>query len=385
MEQEQTQRSWLWRWVANNKVVSVLVIILLVLSIIFMLHQVRFIFEPVGKFLSAVGAPIILAGVFYYLLNPLVNLFEEKYHVKRVISITVIFLLLAGLIVWGVLTGIPWLRDQISAFLKDWPQYWQATTDFVERWGQNRQLQQVNAWLSETNQDLSTWFRSFGGQFASSGVNPITSIVGTVTSVIITLLTFPFILFYLLKDGRQLPHYMAKFLPQRAQASFLDTLKEINEQISNYIRGQLLVALAVSIMFVIGYSIIGLPSGWLIAIAAGFLNLIPYLGTFLAMVPAYIVALFVSPSMVIAVTIVFVIEQNLEGRVISPKLLGSSLKIHPVTVLLVLLSAGNVFGLMGVIFGIPGYAILKVLTTRFFDWWRQNSSFFRGERKTSDQ
>ncbi|GAK30299.1 transporter [Weissella oryzae SG25] len=370
------QRSWLWRWVANNKGVSVLVIILLVLLIIFMLKQVSFIFGPVRQFLAAVGAPIILAGVFYYLLNPLVDYFEEKHHVKRLITTVIIFLVLAALLVWGILTGIPWFRGQVAAFLDKWPEYWRALIKLADHWNRSQQFQQLNIWLNATNQDLTGWFKELAGNYSENGVKHLTALVGTVTATLITLVTFPFILFYLLKDGHDLPKYMANMLPDRFQASFLDTLKAINEQIANYIRGQLLVALAVSIMFMIGYSVIGLPSAWLLALIAGILNLIPYLGTFLSMIPAYVVALFISPSMVVAVTVVFVIEQNLEGRVISPKLLGSTLKIHPVTVLLVLLSAGNMFGLMGVIFGIPGYAILKVLVTRIFAWWKGNSKLF---------
>ena len=113
------------------------------------------------------------------------------------------------------------------------------------------------------------------------------------------------------------------------------------------------------------------------AIVAGILNIIPFLGSFLAMVPAIVVGIFVSPITLISVLIVFMIEQTLEGRLISPKLLGSSMKIHPVTVLIVLLSAGNVFGVLGVIFGVPGYAILKVLVYRFYSWLESTSDIFK--------
>ena len=178
-----------------------------------------------------------------------------------------------------------------------------------------------------------------------------------------------------------MPGYMVKFLPPQARPSFLETIGEINNQISNYIRGQLSVAFAVMVMFAIGYTIIGLPYGWLIAIVAGVLNLIPFLGSFLAMVPAIVVGLFVSPMMLVSVLVVFMIEQTLEGRLITPKLLGNSLQIHPVTVLVILLSAGNIFGLVGVIFGIPGYAIMKVLLYRLYKWWQENSGLFTEENE----
>src|SRR5699024_7255224 len=110
---------------------------------------------------------------------------------------------------------------------------------------------------------------------------------------------------------------------------------------------QITVAFFVGLMFVIGYSIIGLNYGIVLGVLAGFLNVIPYLGSFLAMVPAIIVGLVDSPIMLIQVLIVFSIEQFIEGRVISPQILGSNLSVHPVTIMIVLLTAGKVFGLVG--------------------------------------
>lgn len=115
-------------------------------------------------------------------------------------------------------------------------------------------------------------------------------------TVVVAILTMPFILFYLLKDGRNLAPYFVKFLPTRLRKPTLKVLKEVNEQVSSYIRGQLTVALAVGIMFIIGFSIIGLEYAVTLGIIAGFLNLIPYLGSFLAMVPVVFLAIVVDLS-----------------------------------------------------------------------------------------
>jgi len=371
------EKSWTWHWALNNKLVSALLATLLVLLIIFMAYKVQFIFAPILSLFSAVGAPIIVAGVFYYLMNPMVDWLERKYHVHRIITITAQFVILVLLIVLGVIAVIPWVREQTGELMHNWPKYWVAVSDVIERITKDDNFQALNKWIDSTNLSLMNAFE----QFSKGGSQNIFSIFGTVTSIGITLVTFPLILFYLLKDGHDLPGYMAHFLPRRMQGSFKETLTEINSQISNYIRGQLSVALAVAIMFAIGYTIIDLPYGWLIAIAAGFLNLIPFLGSFLAMIPAIVVAIFVSPMMLVYVLIVFVIEQTLEGKVIAPKLLGNSLRIHPVTVVVILLSAGNMFGIMGVIFGIPGYAALKVLIFRLYKWWQNVSNLYDDEQK----
>lgn len=379
MTNRETKQSVFQRWLLNNKIISSMLIILLLLAIIYMFDKVNFIFEPIVALFSAVGAPIIIAGVFYYLLNPIVDWAERRYKMSRVATITVQFLVLLVLIVWGLAVFIPWLSDQIVGLINHWPEYWRALVKMIDQLTADKRFADVNKWFNQTNSDISKWVQNYSAEYAKKGIHGVSSVVGTLTSAIITIVTFPLILFYLLKDGHQMPNYMAKFLPPKARGSFLDTIGEINKQISNYIRGQLSVAFAVMVMFAIGYTIIGLPYGWLIAISAGLLNLIPFLGSFLAMVPAVVVGLFVSPMMLVYVFIVFIIEQTLEGKVIAPKLLGNSLKVHPVTVVVILLSAGNIFGLAGVVFGIPGYAIAKVLIYRLYKWWQLNSGLFRDE------
>ncbi|WP_134644376.1 AI-2E family transporter [Weissella cibaria] len=379
MTNRETKQSVFQRWLLNNKIISSMLIVLLLLAIIYMFDKVNFIFEPIVALFSAVGAPIIIAGVFYYLLNPIVDWAERRYKMSRVATITVQFLVLLVLIVWGLAVFIPWLSDQIVGLINHWPEYWRALVKMIDQLTADKHFTEANKWFNQTNSDISKWVQDYSAEYAKKGIHGVSSVVGTLTSAIITIVTFPLILFYLLKDGHQMPNYLAKFLPPKARGSFLDTIGEINKQISNYIRGQLSVAFAVMIMFAIGYTIIGLPYGWLIAISAGLLNLIPFLGSFLAMVPAVVVGLFVSPMMLAYVFIVFMIEQTLEGKVIAPKLLGNSLKVHPVTVVVILLSAGNIFGLAGVVFGIPGYAIAKVLIYRLYKWWQLNSGLFRDE------
>lgn len=377
MKEKSNGQSIFHRWLLDNKIVSAMFMILLFLIIVFMIHKVAFIFDPVAEFFSAVGAPIIIAGVFYFLLNPMVDWAERRFNFPRIATISIQFIVLAVLIIWGLAVFIPWMSSQIISLANEWPTYWHKIVTMINHFTSNKQFNAVNKWFNTTNSEISTWLKDYSAEYAKKGLHGVSSVVGTVTSVVIAIITFPFVLFYLLKDGHQMPAYIAKFLPVKARRSFLEMLKEISTQISNYIRGQISVAFAVMIMFAIGYTIIGLPYGWLIAIVAGILNIIPFLGSFLAMVPAVVVGIFVSPVMLISVLVVFMIEQTLEGRIISPKLLGSSMKIHPVTVLIVLLSAGNIFGILGVIFGVPGYAILKVLIYRFYNWWQTSSDLFK--------
>ncbi|EQM53030.1 membrane protein [Lactiplantibacillus plantarum EGD-AQ4] len=370
------------RW-SPRRTIQILIIILLVLLIFFMGKQVDWLLTPVRQFFSIVGLPIILAGVLYYLLNPLVDRLEQRHHVRRTWTIIGLFVVVTALIVLGIIAIIPTIRDQTVSIINDWPTYWKNASTEVNRWINDPQLSGIRDQLESWNTDLSKLVSGRFSKYLTGTVTSLTGVFSTVTTVIIGLITMPFILFYLLRDGHQLPKYMAKFVPTKARQGFLDVLTEINSQVSNYIRGQLTVAFFVAVMFAVGYSIIGLKFALTLGIAAGVLNLIPYLGSFLAMVPSVVIALVTSPWMLVQVLIVFVIEQTIEGRFISPLVLGSSLDIHPITILVVLLAAGKIFGLMGVIFGIPGYAILKVLWTHLFAWYRHASGLYEPEPSSS--
>ncbi|AEV95070.1 AI-2E family transporter [Pediococcus claussenii] len=360
-------RTWFSRLILNNRIVNGLIITILVLIVLLLLSKVTWIFTPFEQFFKIVGLPIVLAGVFYYLLNPLVDLLEKRYQWNRIWSITGIFILITILIIWGIVALIPVIRSQTISLINNWPDYWNHAASEVNNFLKDPRLDGVQKQIQHVNKDTVASMTARLSDFANHTVTSLGSVLSTLTKVIIGIITMPFILFYLLKDGHNLPSYIAHFFPKDRRAGFKQILDEVNTQVSQYIRGQLIVAFFVSVLFYIGYTIIGLKFALIIGIAAGFLNLIPYLGSFLAMVPSIVVGAFMSPMMLLEVLIVFAIEQTIEGRLISPLILGSNLAIHPVTILIVLLASGQMFGILGVIFGIPIYAVLKVLITHAFE------------------
>ncbi|KRL94774.1 permease [Levilactobacillus hammesii DSM 16381] len=317
-----------------------------------------------------VGLPVILAGVGYYLLNPLVDRLE-KYHVGRTWSILGLFILVGLLLVWGIGSLIPMVQRQLTTLIAEWPHYWRDVTNTVSMWLQDDRLSGLKGQLDQFNQQLSDSSSSAVSSFAQSTVSSVGGIVSRVVAIAVGVITAPFILFYLLRDGHHLPDYLAKILPIKHRESAKHLLVEMNRQVSNYVRGQLIVAFIVAVLFYVGFMIIGLRFALLLGIIAGVLNLVPYLGSFLAMVPAVVVAAFISPWMLVKVLIVFIVEQTLEGRFISPLVLGSSLKIHPLTIIFILLISGKAFGVLGVVLGIPGYAVIRVIATESFRWYRQ--------------
>lgn len=370
--------TWFWKWILNNKVVSILLITLLVFLNLLVFPKIEYVFSPIRDFLSIIGLPVILAGVLYYLVNPLVDWMERK-KIPRLLGITWIFIVIGALIVWGITTLIPIIQEQTISIIGNWPIYWDNIVSQIDSWLRSDVLSEFQTRLSDFNTNIMSNVSDQADGFVGTTFASIGSVVGALTNVIIAIITMPFILFYLLKDGKNLPYHVMKIVPSKMRVSMYQLLSEINMQISQYIRGQLMVAFFVGLMFWIGFAVIGLEYAVTLGVLAGFLNLIPYLGSFLATVPAIVIALVDSPSMLIKVLIVFAIEQMIEGRVIQPQILGNNLEVHPLTIIIVLLSAGKIFGVPGVILGIPGYAVLKVIVVHFFRWYKDYTGLYEND------
>lgn len=376
--------SWFERWFLNNKFVTVLLITLLILLIVLVFSKVSYLLGPIGSFFSVIGFPLIMAGIFYYMLNPLVTLMEKR-GIKRFVGTWIAFVLVLLLMIWGFAILIPIIRDQTIGIVREFPAYWQALESMTIELINYDWFTSLQDQINEINADIFNNVSAKLNEVLSNTVSGLGSVVGLLTNAFVGIITMPIILYYLLKEGEKLPLTFLQFFPTNLRESIGELLKKINTQISQYVRGQIIVAFFVGLMFVIGYAIVGMKFGIVLGILAGFLNIIPYMGSFIAMIPAVIVAIVDSPLMLAKVLLVFSIEQFIEGRVISPQVLGSNLEVHPVTIIFVLLTAGKLFGLTGFILGIPGYAVLKVLFMHIFDWYKEISGLYLDEPEVEEE
>ncbi|ALS01152.1 hypothetical protein ATZ33_07145 [Enterococcus silesiacus] len=380
-EKEKEKRfSWFWRWFLNNQIVTSLLIVLLILLILLVFTKVSYLFKPVWQFIGVVGLPLIMAGILYYLMNPVVDYLEKK-RIPRLWSIIGLFIIVIALMIWGLVVIVPKIQEQTVSFGNHFPQYIDTIDKKMQEILSDPLFAQFRSQLEDMGDKLISSLGDIIRNISTFTVQGLGSFVGAVATIVVAIITMPFILFYLLKDGKQLAPYLMKFLPNKMRQPTLKVLGEVNSQVSSYIRGQLTVAFAVAVMFILGFSFIGLDYAITLGITAGFLNLIPYLGSFLAMVPAIFLGIVGGPVLLAKVLVVFVIEQTIEGRVISPLVLGSQLDIHPVTILVVLLTSGKLFGVVGVILGIPVYAAAKVIITHVFEWYKDVSSLYHEEEE----
>lgn len=365
----------------NNKFVVSLLIILLIGVTILVFSKVPFIFKPVSALLHTVAAPLLLSGIAYYLLNPLVDRLERRSRVKRAYGIVILYLIIAGIITLILLTVIPMIRTQLVGLIDNFPKYSdQIQREFMNMTGSELfgQIQEnVGTDFSDMTSKVTTW----GTSFLNNAVDGVGNFVGALTEMILALVTTPFILFYLLRDGKKLPDYMMRFIPTSLQPQTRVVMSEMNSQVASYIRGQIIVSCCIGALLYIGYLIIGLEYSLVLAIVAACTAVVPYLGPAIAITPALIVALVTSPFMLLKMIFVWTAVQLIEGKFISPQIMGKSLKIHPITIIFVIIFAGKMFGVLGIILAVPGYAVLKVVVTHVFQWFRFRSGLYQEEEK----
>ena len=376
--------SWFFKWFLDNKAVTVFLVALLLGLNIFILSKISFLFIPVVDFLSVVMLPVILSGLLFYLLNPLVDLME-KYKINRVLAISIIFVIIAILLIIGLAVAIPNLQRQVVIFAKNVPNYLEDADRVIDDLVTKRLPDDFRPQLEQVLAQFSTQATAWASNISSKAVNWVSALISGTSQVIVALIIMPFMLFYLLRDGKGLRDYITQFLPTKLKEPVGKVLTDVNQQLSNYVRGQVTVAIIVAVMFIIFFKIIGLRYAVTLGITAGVLNLIPYLGSFLAMLPALVLGLIAGPVMLLKVIIVFIVEQTIEGRFVSPLILGSQLNIHPITILFVLLTSGSMFGVWGVLLGIPVYASAKVVISAIFEWYKKVSGLYELEEEVEGE
>ncbi|WP_211748355.1 AI-2E family transporter [Paenibacillus sp. Marseille-Q4541] len=380
MEQERVWPDRFKRFFLNNKFVLFLLIVLLIGLNIMILNKVSFVFRPLEVLLRTIVLPIVLTGVVYYLLNPLVDLLERR-GLKRVYSILVLYLLIAAIITIVVLAVIPVVRQQVNDLIHNFPTYYANVVLQFEQLIGSEYLTQIQAAINVNFDDMIKDLSKQASSILDTTFSGIGGFLGILTETVLTIVTVPFILFYLLKDGKKLPKYLLSFLPTNMRPGTTRILSESNHQISSYIRGQIIVSFCIGVLLYIGYVIIGLDYALILATIASFTSIVPYLGPAIAITPALIVAAFTSPIMLLKMIAVWTIVQLVEGKFISPQIMGKSLKVHPITIIFVILTAGNLFGVVGILLAVPGYAVLKVLCTHLFLWFKDSSGLYENEVK----
>src|SRR5690625_893614 len=366
------------KFIGGKDLVFGLVLVILIGIMIFIYNKISFIFHPIIVIFSTIGPPIILAFIAYYLINPIVNLLE-RLRIKRIWDIIIIILGFSGLLTGVILLAAPAIKILINDMIDTFTVYLQQLGEGIKTWIDHSVLgpyyDEGYRWVTTTLSDFPNKLENYLGETFEGIMN----VANTLNHVFIAIFTFPFILFFLLKDNAVFKKFALRLLPPKYRGDANQILRNMDVQVGSYIRGQIIVATCIGILLFIGYFIIGLDYAITLAIIAAVTSVVPYLGPMIAISPAVIVAIVDSPFMLLKLAIVWAAVQFLEGNFISPNVMGITMKIHPLTIIIVLLVGGKLFGIVGMILGIPGYAILKVIVVYLFEKFKLRYNRFYGE------
>lgn len=355
----------------HNKFFQYGIGILLVLTIIFVFYQIAFLVAPVFNFISILFAPIVISFLFYYLLRPIVYFFET-YHVPRTVSIVGIYIILAIVLIVFLANVVPILGEQITQIANT------SVAKLENLQGSSRTLTigpySIN--IEKEIQQSLTYFLQQATAILSKNLIELLSIITRVAAIMIVI---PFILFYLLKEDNDFSSKFLKHVPGDFGKEVQKTLKNVDSTLSSYIQGLVLISLSMGFLLFIAYFAIGLNYALILSFIALIVTTIPFVGSFMAITPALLVGLSQSPFMGLKVAIVFIIIQQLESNVISPQIIGQRLHIHPLTIILLLLAAGTLYGLVGLLLATPTYAVCKVLLENFSKIYRMRSTEIKAD------
>ena len=327
-------------------------------------------------FSRRVITPFFIAFALAYLLDPVTDRLESL-KISRTFSVLV---LMAG--VFSLVTGIgllifPLLKLQAEHLVSNLPNY----IAIMQEWmypllgvvGEPEKIQGI------LNRELLKV-----GELPLKVISSITSILwGSVAGLfsfillLANLVIIPVVMFYLLRDYDLINKKMLSFVPARSREQVLSLIKEIDGVLAGFVRGQLMVGLIMAGLYSIGLFFCGTPMSLFIGLLAGLASLVPYLGLVFGFVPAAILTFMQTQDwvLVFGVAGVFAVVQGLEGMIITPRIVGEKIGLHPVAIILAVLLGAEFFGLVGVIVSVPVAAALNVLFTHGLNEYK-SSSFY---------
>jgi predicted PurR-regulated permease PerM len=309
--------------------------------------------------LAPVLTPFMVAAVLAYIGDPLVDRLEA-HKISRGLSVTLVFLILSLAALVLLLILVPMLERQFVLLGSKLPLYLDTL--------QQKVLPSMSAYLGVDNStfDLATlknlvreqWGGTVKGAFALLSRSGMTLLAWGANLMLIPVVTF-----YLLRDWDIMVERIHELIPRRAEAVVTRLAKASDEVLGAFLRGQLLVMLALGTIYSVGLSLVGLELALLIGMLAGLVSFVPYLGFIVGIVAAGVAALLQYQELMplLYVAAVFMVGQAAEGMLLTPLLVGEKIGLHPVAVIFAVLAGGQLFGFVGILLALPVAAVVMVL------------------------
>uniref|UniRef100_UPI004047EF99 AI-2E family transporter n=2 Tax=Yoonia sp. TaxID=2212373 RepID=UPI004047EF99 len=324
-------------------------------------------------FLGDVILPFVLGGAIAYVLDPIADRLQ-KLHLSRIVSVAIITLVAALVFILLVLLVIPTLIQQTAALIDTAPALFnQLQTALTDRFPQ---LLDADSTIRQQLITIGNSIQSKGGEL----VNGLLSSALGLINVVILLVVVPVVAFYLLLDWDNMTAKIDDMLPRDHAPVVRRLATQIDTTLASFIRGQGTVCLILGSYYAVALMLAGLNFGLVVGFVAGLISFIPYVGALVGGVLAIGLALFQfwgNPLMIGLIAGIFAVGQFLEGNILTPKLVGNSVGLHPVWLLFALSVFGSLFGFVGMLVAVPVAAVIGVLARYGIEKYK-DSRLYRG-------
>ena len=325
--------------------------------------------------LAPILMPFMSAAVLAYIADPLVDKLETK--ISRTLAVSVVFFGLSLIALLLLLIFIPMLERQFVLLAEKLPLYIDRAQQFIIPWLKDRLgLDIALLDLNTLKQSLASYWKTAGG-IAANILASITRSGLVLAGWVANFLLMLVVTFYLLRDWDILVAKIHALIPRKKEKALTVIAKESDEVLGAFFRGQMLVMLALAVVYTTGLMIVGLDMALLIGSLSGLVSFVPYLGFIVGIVIAGIAALMQFQDVIhlLYVAIVFMIGQMLEGMLLTPWLVGDRIGLHPVAVIFAVLAGGQLFGFVGVLLALPVAAVVAVVLRHLHDRYTQSELY----------
>lgn len=304
--------------------------------------------------------PFVLGIVIAYLLNPFLKRFSNK-GFKRTTGAAIVTVLFYSLLIALVAIIAPIVAKESAELIEKMPEYLDKlfklvapyTVWFQENIGENY-IEDAKLFLKDNATKILSLSGGVAGGLAAGGQ----AVVSMLTILVLT----PLVSFFMMREWPAITDWVEDLIPRQHEKMIQDLIDQIDTKLAGFIRGQLTVAFFLGLIYAVALTIAGLNYGFLIGITAGILSIIPLVGSTLGLLVSVAVAWFQAGelSYVGIIAAIFIVGQIVEGNILSPKLLGDSVGLHPLWILFALMAGGALFGILGMLLAVPVAAIVGV-------------------------
>jgi len=331
--------------------------------------------------LAPVITPFAISAVLAYLGDPIVDRLERvslwRWKVSRAVAVSIVFILMLILLTVVLLIVIPLLVDQVRLLINLLPHWIDWFSGSALPWLAGK----FGFDLADFDPaQFSEVFRDYWKEISTAAFKVIDYVSrgGMAVAALIThLILIPVVTFYLMRDWDPLIRAIHDLLPRNVEPEISRMAVDMDEVLGAFFRGQLMVMLALGLIYTIGLSLVGIDLAVLIGMGAGLLSIVPYLGSIVGVLVAAGAAIFQFQDVFhpLMVLIVFAVGQSAEGMYLTPKLVGDRIGLHPVAVIFAVLAGGQLFGFLGILLALPVAAALNVLVRHMLQKYRQSELY----------